>query len=200
VKPTVPTHLVDIKEEESALCADNGIEFGPVTVANDALSVIVNQDNPLQCISVESLKALWELTHSSPPGATSPDSTPVTWLPKMLFSTAREPTPEPSTSSPRKSTVRVATSAPTTTTSVRTTTRLFRVSPVARCHGLHPLLLLPGVLDTVKGLAIDGGAAVLTPPWRTCSPVTTPRWVVVSSCSPLPPRWSAPRFSRSTTS
>jgi phosphate transport system substrate-binding protein len=53
-----------IKDEESALCADNGIEFGQITVANDALSVIVNQDNPLQCISVESLNALWELDSS----------------------------------------------------------------------------------------------------------------------------------------
>lgn len=53
-----------IKDEESALCADNGIEFGQITVANDALSVIVNQDNPLDCISVEALKALWELDSS----------------------------------------------------------------------------------------------------------------------------------------
>ena len=51
----------DIKDEESALCADNGIAFGRVTVANDALSVIVNQDNPLDCISTDALKALWEL-------------------------------------------------------------------------------------------------------------------------------------------
>jgi len=57
-----------IKDEEAALCADNGIEFGTISVANDALSVIVNQDNPLDCISTESLKALWEL-----------DSTVATW-------------------------------------------------------------------------------------------------------------------------
>ena len=50
----------DIKEEEAALCAENGIEFGRISVANDALSVIVNQENPLECISVEALKALWE--------------------------------------------------------------------------------------------------------------------------------------------
>jgi phosphate transport system substrate-binding protein len=49
-----------IKEEEEALCASNGIEFGTITVANDALSVVVNQDNPLECISVEALKAVWE--------------------------------------------------------------------------------------------------------------------------------------------
>ena len=58
----------DIKDEEAALCADNGIAFGRVTVANDALSVIVNQDNPLDCISTDALKALWEL-----------DSTVSTW-------------------------------------------------------------------------------------------------------------------------
>ncbi len=58
----------DISEEEITLCADNGIEFGRVTVANDALSVIVNKDNPLDCISVEALNALWQL-----------DSTVSTW-------------------------------------------------------------------------------------------------------------------------
>ena len=50
-----------IKDEEAALCASNGIEFGTITVANDALSVIVNKENPLECISVEALKAVWEL-------------------------------------------------------------------------------------------------------------------------------------------
>ncbi len=49
----------DIKSEEADLCASNGIEFGRVTVANDALSVIVNKDNPLECISVEALNAIW---------------------------------------------------------------------------------------------------------------------------------------------
>jgi len=51
----------DIKEEEAANCEANGIEFGRITVANDALSVIVNQDNPVECISVEALKAVWEM-------------------------------------------------------------------------------------------------------------------------------------------
>jgi phosphate transport system substrate-binding protein len=58
----------DIKEEESALCAENGIEFGRISVANDALSVVVNQDNPLECISVEALNAIWNA-----------DSTVSTW-------------------------------------------------------------------------------------------------------------------------
>jgi phosphate transport system substrate-binding protein len=57
-----------IKDEEAALCEENGIEFGVVTVANDALSVVVNIDNPLECISVEALNAIWNL-----------DSTVATW-------------------------------------------------------------------------------------------------------------------------
>jgi phosphate transport system substrate-binding protein len=58
----------DIKEEEAALCEQNGIGFGRVTVANDALSVVVNVDNPLECISVEALNAIW-----------NSDSTIATW-------------------------------------------------------------------------------------------------------------------------
>lgn len=57
-----------IKDEEAALCAENGIEFGTITVANDALSVVVNQENPLECISVEALNAIWNA-----------DSTLATW-------------------------------------------------------------------------------------------------------------------------
>ncbi len=50
----------DIKDEERELCAENGVGFERVTVANDALSVIVNQEFPADCISVASLKAIWE--------------------------------------------------------------------------------------------------------------------------------------------
>ena len=58
----------DIKEEEAALCEENGIDFGRVTVANDALSVVVNQNNPLQCITTDQLTAIW-----------NEDSTLATW-------------------------------------------------------------------------------------------------------------------------
>jgi len=50
----------DIKDEERDLCAENGIGFERLTVANDALSVVVNSEFPADCISVESLKAIWE--------------------------------------------------------------------------------------------------------------------------------------------
>jgi ABC-type phosphate transport system, periplasmic component len=48
-----------IKESEEELCKTNGIAYDFVTVANDALSVVVNRDNPLQCITVEQLATMW---------------------------------------------------------------------------------------------------------------------------------------------
>lgn len=50
-----------IKDEEAALCADNGIEFAEIQVANDALSAVVHPDNPLECISIEGLNQMWDL-------------------------------------------------------------------------------------------------------------------------------------------
>jgi phosphate transport system substrate-binding protein len=49
----------EIKEEEAALCASNNIQYDFVTVANDALSVVVNKENPLTCITTEQLAVMW---------------------------------------------------------------------------------------------------------------------------------------------
>lgn len=49
-----------IESEEEKICADNGVEYEEVQVANDALSVIVNPENPLNCISIESLNQMWD--------------------------------------------------------------------------------------------------------------------------------------------
>lgn len=49
-----------IKDEEAAACAEAGIEFTEIVVANDGLSVIVSPDNEwLQCLSVEQLATIW---------------------------------------------------------------------------------------------------------------------------------------------
>ena len=48
-----------IKESEEEACKANGIAYDFVTVANDALSVVVNKDNPLQCITTEQLATIW---------------------------------------------------------------------------------------------------------------------------------------------
>ena len=48
-----------IKDEEAALCAENGINFENVQVANDGISVVVNIDNPIDCLTTAQLEAIW---------------------------------------------------------------------------------------------------------------------------------------------
>lgn len=50
-----------IKESEIQACADNGITYERVQVANDALSAVVHPDNPLECITIPQLKQVWDL-------------------------------------------------------------------------------------------------------------------------------------------
>jgi phosphate transport system substrate-binding protein len=50
-----------IKDEEKKLCADKGIEYVEIQVANDALTVVVNKDNTwVDCLTVPQLKKMWE--------------------------------------------------------------------------------------------------------------------------------------------
>src|SRR5210317_648787 len=48
-----------IKDEEVANCEANVIASDNITVANDALTILVNQDNPLQCITIEQANQIW---------------------------------------------------------------------------------------------------------------------------------------------
>ncbi len=48
-----------IKESEVELCAENGIGYDNITVANDALTVLVNSEAPVACMTVEQLNAVW---------------------------------------------------------------------------------------------------------------------------------------------
>jgi phosphate transport system substrate-binding protein len=49
-----------IEPEEEEACASENITYEEVQVANDALSVIVNPNNPLTCISIDSLNQMWD--------------------------------------------------------------------------------------------------------------------------------------------
>jgi phosphate transport system substrate-binding protein len=49
-----------IEEDEIAACKSNGIDFEEVQVANDALSVVVNPDNPVECMTVEQISQIWD--------------------------------------------------------------------------------------------------------------------------------------------
>lgn len=49
-----------IKDEEAALCAEAGIEFTEIIVANDGLAVVVPVGNTFaQCLTVEQLNTIW---------------------------------------------------------------------------------------------------------------------------------------------
>jgi phosphate transport system substrate-binding protein len=49
-----------IKDSEAEACKAKGITYEEITVANDGLAVVVNKDNPIECLTVEQLKKIWE--------------------------------------------------------------------------------------------------------------------------------------------
>lgn len=49
-----------MREDEEQRCKDAGIGYDFVTVANDALAVVVNKDNPIQCLTVAQVSEFWE--------------------------------------------------------------------------------------------------------------------------------------------
>jgi phosphate transport system substrate-binding protein len=49
-----------MKQEEIDLCGENGITADGIQVANDALALVVNADNPLQCLTVEQANQIWD--------------------------------------------------------------------------------------------------------------------------------------------
>jgi phosphate transport system substrate-binding protein len=49
----------EIEEDEIAACEGNNITYDDVQVANDAITVIANPDNPVECITVEQLASIW---------------------------------------------------------------------------------------------------------------------------------------------
>jgi phosphate transport system substrate-binding protein len=49
-----------IEEDEVKTCEAKGIEFEEITVANDALTVVINPENEVTCMTVDQLKSIWE--------------------------------------------------------------------------------------------------------------------------------------------
>ena len=49
-----------IEADEEKACQQNGVEYEELQVANDALTVVVNPDNPVTCMTVDQLKSVWE--------------------------------------------------------------------------------------------------------------------------------------------
>jgi phosphate transport system substrate-binding protein len=48
-----------IEPEEVAACKENGVVNEEVRVATDALTVVVNPENPVSCLTVDQLSAVW---------------------------------------------------------------------------------------------------------------------------------------------
>jgi phosphate transport system substrate-binding protein len=57
-----------IEAEEEKLCADGGVDYEEVVVANDALTVVGNPENPVTCLTVDQLAEIW-----------GPDTTATSW-------------------------------------------------------------------------------------------------------------------------
>ncbi|MEU2259043.1 PstS family phosphate ABC transporter substrate-binding protein [Streptomyces sp. NPDC019645] len=50
-----------ITAEEQALCADKGVRYEELRIANDGLSVVVSKDNDFaDCLTVDQLRKIWE--------------------------------------------------------------------------------------------------------------------------------------------
>ena len=49
-----------IKESEIEACGANGITYDAIQVANDALSVVVNPELPVDCLTVEQVSQIWD--------------------------------------------------------------------------------------------------------------------------------------------
>jgi phosphate transport system substrate-binding protein len=50
----------EIEDDEAKACQANGIAYDGIQVANDALTVAINPDNPVTCLTVDQLKSVWE--------------------------------------------------------------------------------------------------------------------------------------------
>ena len=50
-----------IKDEEAAVCKENGVEYAELLVANDGIAIVANAANDwVECLTTEQLKQIWE--------------------------------------------------------------------------------------------------------------------------------------------
>jgi phosphate transport system substrate-binding protein len=49
-----------IEDDEATACSDAGVEYTELQVAIDALTVVVNKDLDIDCLTVEQLRTVWE--------------------------------------------------------------------------------------------------------------------------------------------
>ncbi|GAB3112285.1 PstS family phosphate ABC transporter substrate-binding protein [Streptomyces calidiresistens] len=49
-----------IKDSEIELCEGNGIAYDNIQVSNDALSIVVNPESPVECLTVDQANQIWD--------------------------------------------------------------------------------------------------------------------------------------------
>jgi phosphate transport system substrate-binding protein len=49
-----------IEAPEKKACQEGGVEYEEIQVANDALTVVVNPDNPVTCMTLDQLSSVWD--------------------------------------------------------------------------------------------------------------------------------------------
>ncbi len=49
-----------IRDDEAELCAENGIGYDFIQAANDALSIVVNAELPIECMTVAQVSQIWD--------------------------------------------------------------------------------------------------------------------------------------------
>ncbi|MEZ5074028.1 MAG: PstS family phosphate ABC transporter substrate-binding protein [Solirubrobacterales bacterium] len=49
-----------VEPEEEALCEKGGVNYEEAQVANDALTVVLNNENPVSCLTVDQLAQIWD--------------------------------------------------------------------------------------------------------------------------------------------
>jgi phosphate transport system substrate-binding protein len=49
----------EIEPEEVTACKQGGVKYEEVRIATDALTVVINPENPVTCLTVDQLKAVW---------------------------------------------------------------------------------------------------------------------------------------------
>lgn len=183
-----------IKDEEIETCEANGVAHEGIQVANDALSLVVNPANPVECLTVEQANQIWE-----------PDSSVSTWgdidgLDEDSIAGESISLYGPGTDSGtfdfftevingEEGAIRTD----YTDIGEDDQAAITAVQGDEFAMGYVPFSFVQEAGDSVKALLIDGGEGCVEGTSRTSRTAATPRWA--GPCSPTPAtlRSSGPR-------
>jgi phosphate transport system substrate-binding protein len=189
----------EIKESEIEQCESNDIAYDNIQVANDALSLVVNVENPLTCISVDQARQIWDL-----------DSAVATWgdvdgldIPAEFGATAMNLF-GPGTDSGTFDFFTEAINGEEGRIRINYTdigeddhAAVLGVEGDVGAMGFIPYSFVQEAGEAVKPLEIDGGAGCVAPTLENVQDGSYTRSDDRSSCTRAISPWSVPRWSTS---